>query len=279
MPVNPIETLNIFPDYPDRATYQNVLGVQAPIFDPSVGFIKEWFDPAAAALPATAVMTYTKFNGDLTNPALVTFTVLAGAAAKVNLPGKPAYAKYFIQPTDATGTFIAGGLTQTVAVQPNTLSMEAQAVALGTIVGAVVTDRAASNSFVTYNFPADELRREWILTYANASTAFAGDLIASQNAAGIGAPGHWDTTGNVLNWVVDPIPDGTDKTYAVLDDPKRPLNSDETLIIVASGSLGAKQAEVQQGPVAPPPATGDNAALLQLMASQVQFIYNEMGGK
>lgn len=279
MPTNSVESLDIFPDYPDRSTYQNVLGTQAPVFDPSVGFIKEWQDPAAAALPPTAVMTYTKLNTDINNPALVTFTVPAGVAARVNLPGKPAYAKYFIQPTDATGSFMVGFSRQTVAVQPNTLSLKPQADALAALVGATVVDRAIGNTFVTYNFPADEPRREWMLTYKNGLTAFAGDLLAGQWANGIGAPGHWDTTGNVLAWVADPIPDGTDKAYAKLDIPKRPLNSDEKLVVVSQGSLGAKAVAVQQGPDATPPATGENAALLNQLVAQVGFIYNLMGGK
>lgn len=278
MPQNTVESLDIFPVYPDRPTYQNVLGTQAPIFDPTIGAIKLWQDPAAATQPANAVMTYTKFNGSNTNPVLVTFTIPAAQAARVNLPGKPTYAKYFITPTDASGSYVLAGASFTVAVQPDTLSLQPQATALAALVGAAVSDRSAGNTFVKYNWPADEPRREWILTYKDGLTAFAGDLINSMNQAGIGAPGHWDTTGGHLAWVVDPIPDGTDKTYPVLDVPKRPLAANETLVLVQEGGLGFSQVVVQTPDA---PGTGTNtsdSAVLAKMAAQVQFVYNEMGG-
>lgn len=277
MPNQSVESLDILPLYADRATYQNVLGTQAPIFDPTIEAIKLWADTAAASLPATALMTYTKFNNDTTTPALVQFTVPAAVAARVNMVGKPAYAKYFIAPTNAVGTFAVGGFTQTVAVQPNTLSLRAQADALATINGAMVVDAATQNAFVAINWPNDEPRRQWTLVYQDNQEAYAGDLLASQNQAGIGAPGHWDKSDGHLTWVVDPIPDGTDKVYPTMDVPKRGLADGESLLVLANGAFGFKQVVLHTADPAVP-LTGDSAVLAQI-AKQIQFIYTEMGGK
>lgn len=280
----PVNSLDIFPSFGDRSAYQNATGTQAPIFDPSIGAIKNWADPAAASLPATALMTYTKFNGDQTNPALVPFTVPAGAAARVNLPGKPAYAKYFIQPTDATAVFSAGIFTQPVTVQPSTLSLKIQADALAALVGATVEDAENRTHTVIDTWPADEPRRPWIVVYkddspSSPSWSYAGDLIADQYKAGIGAPGHWDTTGGKLAWVVDPIADGGEMVYSAMPAPKRALASDEKLIVVAVGGLGFKDVVVQKGTPVPVGSGGIDPAVLTKLVAQIQFMYTEMGGK
>lgn len=284
MPNQPIESLDLFPTIPDRATYQQVTGVQAPIFDPAIGFVKLWSDPAASAVPPTALMTYTIFNGDQANPAMIPLVLSAAVAAKVNMPGRPGYAKYFVQPTAATAVFKIGGNTFPATIQPNTLSLKAQADALAALVGGVVEDAESRSVFQIDTWPADEPRRPWIVVYkddtpSTPNWAYAGDLIADQNKAGIGAPGHWDTTGGHLAWVVDPIPDGGDKAYKNMAVPKRALAANETFQLVQIGGIGFQQVMVHTPDPQPPAVGGGDSPLLVKMAAQLQFIYNEMGGK
>lgn len=279
MPNQPIETLDLFPTIPDRSTYQQITGTQAPIFDPAIGFIKQWYDPAAAAQPPTALMTYTIFNGDQAKPAMVPLVLTAAVAGRVNMPGKPTYAKYFIQPTDATATFHIGSNVFPATIQPNTLSLRSQADALAALVGGTVEDAESRSAFQIDTWPADEPRRPWLVVYKDGAYAYAGDLIADQNKAGIGAPGHWDTKDGHLAWVVDPIPDGTDKAYKNMAVPKRPLADDETLQLVAIGGIGFQSVMVHTpDPVPTGTGVGDNPLLAQI-AKQVQFIYTQLGGK
>lgn len=227
-----------FPQY-TRASFQAAAGIQAPAWNPAYP-IKDWFDPDAVA---GRDYTYQVWNGSVTSPELIPLTLPGAEALTVNLPGTPTFAPYQVEPTVATRQVHFAGLAFTpVAVDPLTLSTKAEADRLAAIAGAAVVDPTASpNQFLIFTW-GGELRRPYVLMPPGvtgdptAGGQNVGQLLASMNAAGIAAPGHWSAAQlalHVLAWVPETAKSGLDVTARV-PEPML-LNEGERLVSLQLG--------------------------------------------
>jgi hypothetical protein len=122
-------------------------------------------------------------------------------------------------------------------------------------------------------YPPSELRRAWDIVFKG-SPLNVGMLLAQKYAKGIGAPGHWDTSGSDAVWVSDPpAPTGLDDTRPPRPMPMRDLLPNE---VFKAGLMGVGisrtdlQAAVDQ---ANGEFTADDRATLQ----QIYQILNRLG--
>jgi hypothetical protein len=183
----------------DRASYNQAFGTDPPTYDPSKP-TKSWFDSSAAASTVPVKYQYWGWN---TNGQMVqnTFTLSPADAASVNVWGYHPYPPYVPMPTQATRGGTGPG---SFPMPPTVLSTQDQANALATawkLPTSVVVNGTMAGPFPDI-FPASELRRPWAILRGGL-VFYAGEQIAIQNADGVGAPGHWDLSGNVPQWVSD----------------------------------------------------------------------------
>jgi len=219
--------LALFQTY-TRASYFAAFGVQAAPWNPAL-LSKFWFDSTVDVSSPSNLAVYT-----VADPALPTFDQLsipAIEAANVNLPGMFVYPPYVIAPTDAT----KGG----DQVNPEWLSLLADATALMTLFGGSDLVDAGDTLLDPLVYPADELRRMWQFTLGGVPLN-AGTLLATQNAGGVGAPGQWNLSSSNPVWVPAPAaPTGLDDTRPPRPMPLRALLPNEELVAVPLGLGGA----------------------------------------
>jgi hypothetical protein len=230
-----------FPQY-TRATFQAAAGgIQAPAWNPAYP-IKDWFDPGAVA---GVDSTYQVMNGSDMLPALITLTIPGAEALTVNLPGTPTFSAYVVAPTLATKqTNFARMVFAANPVDPGTLATLAQANTLAAVAGATVVDPTGPlNQFLIFSWNG-ETRRPYVLMPPGAtgdptvSGQNVGQILASVNAAGVAAPGHWDPAQlalHILAWVPETAQSGLDVTARV-PEPML-LNAGETLVAYQVGIL------------------------------------------
>lgn len=191
--------------------------------------VKRWAYPAAAALPPTQLITFFKF--DPTTVSEVAFQVAAGDAVVDNIP--MIYSEYQPAPTPATLTITRVGTTPlTLNVPANSLSTADQATALAQEISTALAGPLNGAPLVATvqgippgeQFNANgETRQQWVLSGGGILPANVGNLIASQNMEGIGAPGSWSLVNHTLQWVSDPIPTPNAQTPPDMPYPVRPL--------------------------------------------------------
>jgi hypothetical protein len=215
-----VADLALFASY-TRDTYLAAFGIQAPAWD-STRVGKSWFDSTANISSPSNVSIYNIISPNATGTWAVEQMVMpASEAATVNLPGSITYPVYVVAPTDAT----VGGQP----FNPDYLSTQSDALALmATVGGSGLVQESFSAMFPTV-YPVDEPRRLWDFTF-KATLVNAGALLLSQNAAGVGSPGHWDLSGSEPLWVPDPpAPNGLDETSPARPVPVRDLLPNEEL--------------------------------------------------
>lgn len=187
----------------DRASYKAETGIDADTMDPSLP-PKTWQDLNA---PTSGNYTYiTYIDGGLSAgaPKLRTITIPGSYARALNMPGIHSYAPYVIAATNArTVGDIPGDMTNSPIV-PLYLSMKDDAIELagewGLNSDAVIDGSEIAGLFKT-QYPADELRRLWLINFKGTDVN-AGQFLEEKNHQGVGAPGKWDVTSGVEpNWI------------------------------------------------------------------------------
>ncbi len=228
------------PTYPLPISGIMLAGIQlvtsSQTFDPTQA-AKRWVDLSKAGLPPNGMANYLVFDSE--NATEVPLTITNAVAATANIPAyyPPAPA---IAPTPATET-LAGNTSITIPVNPQTHSTQAQALALAAEVGAALgltlTVTVPPTSFapnangqptVGYIFnPNGETRQQWAIV-AGSISANVGQLLAQQNANGIGAPGSWAfNSSSQIVWNATPVPQPTASTPPDMPFPVRALLPNE----------------------------------------------------
>ena len=249
-----VQDLALFVSF-TRDTYLSAFGVQAPAWDPT-RLRKNWFDTTADTSDPANVAVYsiagTDQNGNWTIKQMV---IQTGEAATVNLPGAITYPVYTVAPTGATrgGSFI----------NPNYLSMQSDAETLMNLLGGTgMFDEGLSSTFPVL-YPAPEPRRLWDFLF-NGQIINVGDLLMSENAGGIGSPGHWDTSSGQPLWVPDPpAPTGLEDTRPARDMPVRNLLPNEKFQVGLMGVSVIRTDLQQQADASAGQFTADDRATLQ----------------
>ena len=215
-----ISQLALFNTY-TRESYLSAFGIQAPAWDPS-RVRKAWFDSTVDTSDPSNVAVYKIIALDSNgNWGLRQMVMPASEAASVNLPGAVTYPVYAVAPTQVT----SGGS----AVNPNYLSLEADARALMAALGGTDLQQETGNAIFPILYPATEPRHVWDFS-VNGIVVNAGALLLAQNAKGIGAPGHWDLSHGEPVWVPDPAaPTGVNDMRPARDLPVRDLLPNEKL--------------------------------------------------
>ena len=221
----PVSKLYVVPTF-DRAGYKGAFGEDAPTYD-GTRQTKNWFDSTAiqAAGSENALVSYTVIAKDASGNVIPKqISMPAKEAATVNLYGVHSYPTYVVAPTGAVGSSIPGISTP---VNPVNLSMQADAIALAQSFGLTAT--AVSEQAMPIIYPADELRRMWMIQYKGLPLN-AGLLLAERNANGANAPGHWNLDGAEPNWISATAASLAPQNPA-WDVPCRPLASNEALSV------------------------------------------------
>ncbi len=227
--------LALFQEY-SRETYRSAFGVDAPPWDPT-RLYKTWFD-STVFIPQPNTVSYQIFGQDSTgNWGFQSLTLALADAAAVNLPGAITYLQYVVQPTSATRG--ASGMSA------NYLSLQSDANALLPIfAGTGVVDQGITPVFPVV-YPASEPRRMWAIVMPNGNQLNVGLLLLEMNVAGIGAPGHWDTSADSSPngspvWVANPpAPTGLDYTGPHCAMPVRALLPNEQVSVQILGIVSS----------------------------------------
>ena len=216
------QLLQTFPTY-TRASYLQAFGT-VPACDPTRQ-IKTWFDSTVDTSQSGNLALYYQLAPNATVESQ--YVLPASEAATVNLPGVDTYPAYTVAPTDAT--VVSQGAPNPSGINPIYLSTQAQADAMEAALGAVSIVQETLQGPYGYVFPADESRRLYDIVFANGQAVNVGSLLNQMNAAGVGAPGHWNVNGIDSTWVPDPPASGCPNVTATRPVPVRPLLPNEKL--------------------------------------------------
>lgn len=264
-----VATIQAQPDYPyysedvlnlfvifTRASYEQFYGVQAPNFDATQP-AKYWQDDAAATLAASQTVTYNEYvqapgSAEPEGPpaTIAPFTIAAGVAATVNIPGDETYPPYTPAPTTAT---YGGAL-----INPEVFSTQDQGLAivaaLGLPASALIdaTWTAAGPDGYAAN---GEMRRMWAIILPGDPTNrawYVGDLLVTEYANGIGYPGSWSIVNEAngvpeIVWTpANPGPDGISAGVPMtsVPVPVRPLFPNEEFVIAAIGAVMIRRTDL-----------------------------------
>lgn len=180
-----------------RDTYLSTFGIQAPPYDPT-RVIKSWFDSTVDTSNPSNVALYNVVAQDHNgNWGLQQLVMPAQEAATVNLTGATAYQPYVVAATQAT----RGGS----GINALYLSLESDAQQIMTEVGGTSLLDEGNSPVFPVIYPANEPRRMWDVVFKG-EPLNVGMLLSMKYANGVGAPGHWDTSGSAPIWVPDPPP-------------------------------------------------------------------------
>jgi len=249
----------------NRESYFDTFGEQAPEYDPS-RVLKSWMDKSVDLSDPSKPVTYKTLQQDAHgNWSMVEFTMPAGEAATVNLPGVPTFPPYSIAPTDAT----RGGS----GINPKMLSLKVDADSIEKEIGGRVVVDTDLPAPMSTTFPIDEPRRLWGIVWNNGKILNAGELLAQKYARGIGAPYKWDLSGSEPVVVFLPIPDGSQDKRPPAPVPMRDLLPVEKIQqATLPGNYEIVRTDRMPAAAAPPPATsGDGfTAADRAMLTQVR---------
>jgi hypothetical protein len=251
-----IQDLALFKNY-TRDSYLGAFGVQAPAWDPA-RLKKSWFDSTVSTSDPSNVAVYKIVGRDASgnNYAIKQMVIPAQEAATVNLPGAITYPPYVVAPTGVTR---AG-----VGINPNYLSLQADAQALMTLFGATqIMDEGTGSAIFPVVYPPDEPRRMWNVIFKG-QPLNAGLLLLQQNANGEGAPGNWDWSSSDPVWIAaPPAPTGLNDTRQARDMPVRDLLANEKFQIGLMGVSIVRVDLQQQADQQAGQFTADDRATLQ----------------
>ena len=235
-------------NYDSRSDFQTKTGQQAPPYDPNllgsgIGAIKRWvatgLDPANPNAPYT--LPYLGLNAQ-GQPAVLSMTIPASMASKLNLAGSIGYQKYddWLQARGGTKTvhifsFNGQQIQRPVVEQEWPLLLtpqEAQNLAAEIGNGAKVVDTVTDQYFqLGFLWDPNDPRRIQDIVVGTWRGA-AGYLFRDRSVAGVGAPGTWS-----LSTEISPAPGSPKFTPAtpatgqaetrVIPIPIRDLATDE----------------------------------------------------
>ena len=221
--------LALFKTY-TRETYRTAFGVEAAPYDPA-RLTKSWFDSTVDTSDPSNVVLYKAIFPDQKGQWGARQVVMpASEAATLNLPGAVRYPPYVIAPTTAA----RGGNS---GIWPVTLSLRSEAEAmlqeLGLTESKLLDEGEGSVFPVVYG---DEPRRQWVFGYRGVNYGIGG-LLASKNAHGVGAPGHWSVA-EEIEWIPDPpAPTGLLDARPPREMPVRDLLPTERIAMTLMGPV------------------------------------------
>lgn len=212
-----ISEIYIFKNY-TRTSFEAEFGVQAPPFDVSKP-VKTWFDLTVK----TPTVTYQTLN--LNTLQFISLTLTKEEAASLNLPGEYRYEKYVVEPTECLVTF-PGFPIPPATLNDNFLTTRVDAELLAKELGGVVEDAFSPNgSFYGRKLSCQVDKRNVWEVVLGQKRYIAGLLLKQKNEFGIGHPGFWDQTGDILVWKrTQPVTTSSN----VMRTPVRPLFPNET---------------------------------------------------
>jgi hypothetical protein len=256
--------LALFANY-TRDSYLAAFGVQAPAWDPN-RVKKTWFDSTVDTSDPANLAVYKIVGRDSTgqNYAIKQMVIPSSEAAAVNLPGAITYPVYVVGASSVTR---AG-----VGVNPNYLSLEADARGLMTLFGATgLIDEGSSAVFPTI-YPPTEQRRMWDILFKG-EPLNVGLLMLQQNVNGMGAPGSWDISTNDPVWVGAPAAaTGLNDSRQARDMPVRDLFPNEKFQIGLMGiSIVRTDLQTQANQAAGEFTPDDRATLQRIFQIVSQF--------
>ena len=143
------------------------------------------------------------------------------------------------------------------------LSLQIEAQEIMTEVGGTSLLDEGNTPVFPVIYPANEPRRVWDVVFKGEALN-VGVLLSMKYANGVGAPGHWDTSGSDPVWVSDPpAPTGTGDTRPPRPMPVRNLLPNEKFQTGLMG-VGIIRADLQQNQEAQKGQfTADDRATLQ----------------
>ena len=256
-----VQELELFKTF-TRETYRSAFGVEPPLYDPA-RVIKAWFDSTVDTSNPGNVVVYKIVAQDQSgNWGLRQMVMPALEAATVNLTGAPSYPPYVVAPTKAT----RGGS----GINALYLSLSSEADEIKNEIGALSLLDEGNTAVFPVVYPSDEPRRAWDAVFKG-QPLNVGLLLAAKNANGVGAPGHWDTSGSDAVWVPDPPPPtGLDDTRPPRPIPVRDLLPNEQLQSGLMG-VGVIRTDLQQ-------ASGFSAADRATLQQVFQIVSKLEGG-
>jgi hypothetical protein len=231
-----------------RASYFAQFGKPAPPADPS--------------RPAKAWVGSGTFNF-LQGMALVK-QVVPPSENLPNLDGSGPFPPYVIAPS---GAYTVLNNERTGQYNALYLSLQADAQALMSQLGG---SGLVDVSVGVLDYDPGEQRREWEFADSKGVLVNAGAMLFIRNMQGIGAPGHWDQSGNVPVWVSDKP--AINPAFTPLGPPCRALLPNES---IAPGTLGVPALMVDNGQADPStPAAGGsfNAQDRQTLNTVLQIV-------
>ena len=258
--------LTTYPQY-TRSSYIAVTGRQAPNYDGTMP-TKLW-----SATDATAFGWYPPASETFT-----TFTMTAAQAAAVNIPGVQTFPPYTIAPT--TATQVGPLLAQPNAIPAGSLATMAQGIAMAEAWGmsppaaAVAVSDTYNTQFAPFSISYNGDSRQWLTINWNGLLINVGEMLQSEYANGVGAPGSWTNT-------VNPAP-GTNPVWVSVPAvnppvnpsgpvPMRQLNSDGATNEAWVATLGGLEIANTAVPSAASNPTGSGTGgLTPLQAQQLQ---------
>ncbi len=213
-----------------RDSFRSAFGSEAPPYDPT-RLIKTWFDSSADTSDPANVVLYKILTPDPKGQWGFRQVVMpAREAGTLNLPGAVTYPPYVIAPTTA-----ARGVTS--GIWPVTLSLKSDGLALLEELGLSeleLFDEGEGSVFpIVYG---DDPRRVWYFVHKGLVHGVGG-LLASKNARGVGAPGHW-SVGDTIEWIPDPpAPTGLSDVRPPREMPVRDLLPNEKIAVTLTGPV------------------------------------------
>jgi hypothetical protein len=197
----PVTELQLFARL-TRASYYEKYGRQAPAWDKNRR-IKRWFDTSVLegldTDPAEVMVSYEVFDAGAGRVRKMQISALE--ASTPNLPGQFAYPKFTVAPTMAVMRSSYDG--SEAPLNPSYLCERSEAVQMARELG-VEESAVRETEFggpwrVVWN---GESRRLWTVAWRGERLQ-ASALLAQKHAAGIGAPGHWETNGAEPVWIAE----------------------------------------------------------------------------
>ena len=237
--------LDLFTGY-TRALFLEIFDVQAPPFQPDLGYVKPWWDSDATG-PDNDPYIYQYVDRSAVPPVLRELEITQKQACEVNIPGKYQYPDYVVTPTRA---YVAGPSGNAInLVQADRLSyrnsaeelvdrLQEDVPGLQTTIVEATLDGVFFKIVYELDDPNNpevnfhENRRLWEIKLGHGGFLNVGRLLKKMAADGVGSPGYFQLRGGNPIWVSDLTLENPSGTLAVLPTPARDLDDDETLIIL-----------------------------------------------
>lgn len=227
---------NLFPNFLSRDDCRRA----TPPFEAGIADAtwpqQTWADPNAVA-DGDGNSTYFRLPNPGESNALVPFKLPTLRAKVLNLPGVPIFQAYIPVPTNASMNVPNGPATPINVSLVSTLDQaKAMQVALG--YGAVAEQTQTIGAFpeeFSYPDPGDP-RRVYVIVppWPNALPLNVGQLLASQNALGVGVPGSWSIA-NPAGPVWVPGPVNSAVGAGIVPTPAKPLAPGQSIMMTMFG--------------------------------------------